>query len=281
MRAGAAVHGGGLVHDFGKGRHAAVERFGDEVGALVGGAHHGAVEQVLEIDALPHVQAHVRAVVADVGSGLRQVDGLVHITHHDAQKHGHDLGGRSGIHGGVRILFKNHLAGGCFDEDGRLGVELVLVKILRMLRIVGLHIAGELRFDIVDDVFLFGDSMEPGSAAGHSAISIESSRHISAPIRWLCIGGSLLPCGSGMQAIPQQFIIPPKQGNAQARLPFYTCEPSTVILRTHFPLLSTHRAGMTFRFISTCTTSTAAAMSMRPGSSSAISRLAGTGTSHI
>ena len=160
MRAGAAVHGGGLVHDLGKGRHAAVERFGDEVGALVGGAHHGAVEQVLEIDALPHVQAHVGAVVADVGSGLRQVDGLVHIAHHDAQKHGHDLGGRSGIHGGVRILFKNHLAGGCFDEDGRLGVELVLVKILRMLRIVGLHIAGELRFDIVDDVFLFGDSME-------------------------------------------------------------------------------------------------------------------------
>ena len=126
---------------------------------LVGRAHHGAVEQVLEIDALPHVQAHVGAVVADVGGGLRQVDGLVHIAHHDAQKHGHDLGGGGGIHGGVRVLFKNDLAGGRLNEDGGLGIELILIEILRVFRVVGLHIAGQLWRDIVDDVF-FGCGIE-------------------------------------------------------------------------------------------------------------------------
>lgn len=55
----------------------------------------------------------------------------------------------------------------------------------------------------------------------------------------------------------------------------------TVILRTHLPRLSTTRAGMTFRFISSVVRVSARVRGITPTPSQPMSREAGTGTSHM
>ena len=149
VRGGAAVHGGSLVHHLHKGVHRSAHGFGDEVCALVGGAHEGAVEQILEIDAFAHVQVHHGVAVLNAPhGGIAEIHGLAHVAHHDAQQNGHDLGGGSGVHDRIGVLFKNDVAGLGLDEDGGLGIQLILVQVFGMLGIVGISIAGQAGRDV-------------------------------------------------------------------------------------------------------------------------------------
>ena len=126
------------------------------------------------------------------------------------------------------------------------------------------------------------------------------------------LGGLYLPCDSHMEpadpwrsapmtCLPPLFALPKealaslaqnKRGHAPSAstgmAAFSVCffrplggVPYTVMLRTHFPRLSTTRAGMTFRFISSVVRVSARVRGITPTPSQPMSREAGTGTSHM
>ena len=123
MRGCAAIHGRRLVHQVYKLPNAAADGFGNQVRALVGGAHKGAVQQVLKVDAFANVQPHIRGVLVQALQGrFGQVHRLVHIAHHNAQQDGQNLGRGGGKHHLVGVFLKNDLAGGGLNQNGGFGV---------------------------------------------------------------------------------------------------------------------------------------------------------------
>ena len=154
---GATVHGGGLVHQLHESVHGAADGFGNQVRAFVGRAHEGAVEQIPEVDALADFQIHDRVAVLNAPHGrVAEVHSLAHVAHHEAQQHGEDFGGGGGIHHRVGVLFKDDIAGLGLDEDGGLGVELILVKVFGMLGVVGIGVAGNGGRDVAHHLFSHG-----------------------------------------------------------------------------------------------------------------------------
>ena len=125
VRAGAADFGGAVVHHGHKFGYAAAHQVGDGVGAVVAGAEHGAVKQVLERHLFAGVDGHLgtvrRYVLRYVGDGdfLLQGDVAFH-----GQQERHDFCGAGGVHARQRILVKEHVAGFGVDKHGGLRVQV-------------------------------------------------------------------------------------------------------------------------------------------------------------
>ena len=140
---GHSKHLGGLVHQLDELSLGAADVFGDGDGCIVTGAEDRAVEQVQHGELFTDPQAQhgglgvqhradalLGAVVAD-GDDLVQV-----VRCQQAQQHGHDLRGGSGVHQLVRILFKDDLARALLDQDAGDGGDVVLCQELGVLCVI-------------------------------------------------------------------------------------------------------------------------------------------------
>ena len=138
VRVGAAENDRGLTHQLHKRGNGSGNRFSDDVGAVVAGNEHGAVEHINEGNLLIHVQPHGGRIRGNVHGCLGNGHFLVQVIHHhDPQQHCEDLGRRSGITARVRVLFKDDLSlAGC-DQNGGEGVQLIRFQVFRMRFIIG------------------------------------------------------------------------------------------------------------------------------------------------
>ena len=124
------------VHQVDKFFNAAANRFSDQVGALVAGAHHGGVQQIAEIDFLAHGQRDLGGALLHLQGRFGSRYGLLHIAHQDAQIGGQDLGGGGGVKAGVGVLLIDHHARIGLDQDGGQGVQIGVVQLFGMIGVV-------------------------------------------------------------------------------------------------------------------------------------------------
>ena len=141
---GAAVKGGGLVHQIHKSADGAGHRLGHGVGGVVGGLHQRGVEQIPQGQLLTLAQVSGGHVILIEGDRLGgHGTGHVQIAAHDGQQGRHDFRGGSGVHDLVGVLFKDNQAAAGLHQDGGYGVELIFLQRLGMLGVIRCSVRGK------------------------------------------------------------------------------------------------------------------------------------------
>ena len=118
-----------FVHHVREAFNGSADVYGDGGRGIVTGAHHEAVEQLAQFDALTVGKTHQAAAGGDAVHFAPAGDGGIEVAVFQCHDAGHDLGGAGGAYLLIGILRVKYGAGGCLNKDHVVGGDIRGVRV--------------------------------------------------------------------------------------------------------------------------------------------------------